>query len=164
LDADDWLYPGAMEINMSYLEENKQAALVSGAYDNVYESKNLITECKIEVTRDHYVHLLDYNYIGMISVVLFRRWVFDEFLFDTNLKACEDHDVYLKIAWKYPVIHHTEKIAAYRRLSESMSSNIPRMVSTALTILKRQRNKLRSSTEKIYTIGHISRYISSCWT
>jgi glycosyltransferase involved in cell wall biosynthesis/SAM-dependent methyltransferase len=158
LDADDWLYPSAIEINLNCLQQNEQFAFVSGAYDNVYENKN-ITECKIEIGTDHYEHFLDYNYVGMISVVLFRRWVFDEFLFDTNLKACEDHDLYLKVARKYPVLHHTQKIAAYRRLSTSMSSNIPLLLSTALTILKRQKKQLKTKAErKVYNRSYNSLY------
>ena len=148
LDADDWLYPKAIEINLDCMMQNEKIAFASGAYDNVYESKNIITECKVEIDSDNYNHFLDYNYVGMISVVLFRRWVFDEFLFDTMLKACEDHDLYLKISRKYPVIHHTEKIAAYRRHSANMSSHIPVMLSTALTLLKHQKKDLRTKAER----------------
>jgi glycosyltransferase involved in cell wall biosynthesis/SAM-dependent methyltransferase len=147
LDADDWLYPNGIEINLTCLNENEKAAFGSGAYDNVYEDGS-ITECKVEIEKDHYRHFLDYNYVGMISVVLFRRHVFDEFLFDTKLKACEDHDLYLKVSRKYPVFHHTQKIAAYRRHSANMSSNIPVMLSTALAILKKQQKRLQTKAEK----------------
>ena len=159
LDADDWLYREGIEINLGYLHKNEQIAFASGAYDNVYEEKNIVTECKVEVNTAHYQHFLDYNYVGMISVVLFRRPVFNEFLFDTALKACEDHDMYLKISRKYPVTHHTQKIAAYRRHSYNMSSNIPVMLSTALTILKRQQKELRTIAEKrIYSQSYNSLY------
>jgi len=158
LDADDWLYPNAIETNLNYLQQNEKFAFVSGAYDNVYENNN-ITGCETEIRTDHYEHFLDYNYVGMISAVLFRRWVFDEFLFDTTLRACEDHDVYLKVSRKYPVIHHTQKIAAYRRLSTSMSSNIPLLLSTALIILKRQKKQLRTNGErKVYDRSYNSLY------
>jgi glycosyltransferase involved in cell wall biosynthesis len=147
LDADDWLYPDAIETNLHYLRQNEQAAFVSGSYDNVDEAKNIIAECKVEINANHYQHFLHYNYVGMISTVLYRRWIFDEFLFDETLKACEDYDLYLKIARKYPVIHHTEKIAAYRKHSSNMSLDFEVMLASALSVLQRQKDLLQTSAE-----------------
>ena len=148
LDADDWLYPDAIKINVGYLQQKENAAYVSGAYDRVYESKNVITEHKREVPVQHYTHLLQENYIAMIATVLFQRWVFDEFWYDEKLKSCEDYDLYLKIARKYPVIHHTEKIAAYRIHTFNMSFNIPVILSSALNVLQRQKKALKNSDER----------------
>jgi glycosyltransferase involved in cell wall biosynthesis len=147
LDADDWLYSDAIETNLHYLRQNEQAAFVSGSYDNVDEAKNIIAECKVEINANHYQHFLHYNYVGMISTVLYRRWIFDEFLFDETLKACEDYDLYLKIARKYPVIHHTEKIAAYRKHSSNMSLDFEVMLASALSVLQRQKDLLQTSAE-----------------
>ena len=147
LDADDWLYPGAIATNLHYLLQNKQAAFVSGSYDTVNEAKNIIAECKVEINANHYQHLLHYNYVGMISTVLYPRWIFNEFLFDETLKACEDYDLYLKISRKYPVIHHTQKIAAYRKHSSNMSLDFNVMLSSALSVLLRQKNLLRNRAE-----------------
>src|SRR5688500_14994406 len=147
LDADDWLYPDAIETNLHYLRQNEQAAFVSGSYDNVDEAKNIIAECKVEINANHYQHFLHYNYVGMISTVLYRRWIFDEFLFDETLKACEDYDLYLKIARKYPVIHHTNKIAAYRKHSSNMSLDFDVMLSSALRVLNWQKGELKTVNE-----------------
>lgn len=147
LDADDWLYPDAIETNLHYLQQNAQAAFVSGSYDIVNEAANIIAECKAEINANHYQHFLHYNYVGMISTVLYPRWIFDEFLFDETLKACEDYDLYLKIARKYRVIHHTEKIAAYRKHSSNMSLDFDVMLSSALNVLHRQKNLLKTNAE-----------------
>jgi glycosyltransferase involved in cell wall biosynthesis len=147
LDADDWLFPDAIKTNLHYLRQNEQAAFVSGSYDNVDEAKNIIAECKVEINANHYQHFLHYNYVGMISTVLYRRWIFDEFLFDETLKACEDYDLYLKIARKYPVIHHTKKIAAYRKHSSNMSLDFEVMLASALSVLQRQKDLLQTSAE-----------------
>jgi glycosyltransferase involved in cell wall biosynthesis len=156
LDADDWLYPDAIATNLHYLQQNKQAAFVSGSYDIVNEATNIIAECKIEINANHYQHFLYYNYVGMISTVLYRRWIFDEFLFDETLKACEDYDLYLKIARKYPVNHHTEKIAAYRKHSLNMSLDFDVMLSSALSVLHRQKKSLTTCAEvKAYKKGQL---------
>ncbi|MEO6220141.1 MAG: glycosyltransferase family 2 protein [Ginsengibacter sp.] len=147
LDADDWLYPDAIKINIGYLLQNKTAAFVSGAHDKIFLEKNFIEEKKREV-QSGYINLLQGNYIAMIAAVLFQRWVFNEFLYDVTLQSCEDYDLFLKIARKYSVIHHTEKIAVYQIHSSNMSSNIPVMLSCALRVLRKQKKWLKTVDEK----------------
>ncbi|MDO6391763.1 glycosyltransferase [Pontibacter sp. BT731] len=149
LDADDWLYPGALGTNLRHLQQYPQAAFVSGAYDAIHVKENVVKEYIKEVKSDHYCRLLkEGNYIGMIAAVLFQRWVFDDLLYNENLRSCEDYDLYLRIARKYPVIHHTEKIAAYRIHSSNMSSNVIFMLATVLHVLRQQRMDIRTEVEK----------------
>jgi glycosyltransferase involved in cell wall biosynthesis len=147
LDADDWLYPEAIKINLGYLLQNKAAAFVSGAHDKIFIEKNIVEEKKRDVNSS-YVSLLQGNYISMIAAVLFQKWVFDEYMYDITLKSCEDYDLYLKISRKYPIIHHTEKIAAYRIHNTNMSSNIPAMLSCVLSVLRRQKKWIKTEEEK----------------
>jgi glycosyltransferase involved in cell wall biosynthesis len=156
LDADDWLLPEGIKTNVAYLQQNKELAFVSGAHDKVFVDEGTVKEEVYEVASDHYMHLLQGNYIGMHATVMYRRWVFDEFSYDTSLKACEDYDLYLKISRKYPVMHHTTKIAAYRLHASNMSGNIPFMLATALEVLDRQNKSLRTATEeKAFKNGHL---------
>ncbi|AHM60585.1 family 2 glycosyl transferase [Flammeovirgaceae bacterium 311] len=155
LDADDWLLPGAITTNLRYLQQNPKAAFVSGAHDKVFVDTNTVREERSEVTQDHYAHLMQGNYIGMHATVMYRRWVFNEFQYDTSLRSCEDYDLYLKITRKYPVVHHGEKIAAYRLHNSNMSGNIPFMLSMALAVLDRQQQQLKTSKEKeAFRRGH----------
>ncbi len=147
LDADDWLHPDALINNLKYLQQDYKLAFVSGAYDEILELKNYVRECRNEISANHYLQLLRSNYIGMISTVLYRSWVFEEFLFDETLNACEDYDLYLRITRKYPVLHHTEKIAAYRKHGTNMSQTFPIMLSSALKALEQQRSKLQTRIE-----------------
>ena len=78
----------------------------------------------------------------MHATVMFRREAFDEVLYDTTLKACEDYDIYLKIAKKHPIAHHNKVLSVYRRHQENMSNNIPFMLSTVLKVLNRQKHNL----------------------
>ena len=148
LDADDWLYPAALETNLHHLQQNPCAAFVSGSHIRVYVEKDLIKPEKQHLKYDHYTSLLLYNYIGVPASVLYHRWVFDEFVFDETLKSCEDYDLYLKVARKYPVVHHDEMVAAYRIHSSSMSNNTGRMISTAITVLNRQKKEISSLQER----------------
>ncbi|MBC3539275.1 glycosyltransferase [Rufibacter sp. H-1] len=148
LDADDWLLPDALSINASFLQKNPKLAFVSGAHDKVFEQEGITQEEIWEVPCAHYQHLLQGNYIGMHATVMYRRWVFEEVRYDPALRSCEDYDLYLRIARKHPVAHHTQKIAAYRLHTSNMSGNIPRMLYSVLLVLRRQHQNLESAAER----------------
>jgi glycosyltransferase involved in cell wall biosynthesis/SAM-dependent methyltransferase len=149
LDADDYLYPRAIEINLKFLLEDKTLAFVSGAHDKVDAKGNIIREDPHPVvTKDHYLHLLQGNYIGMHATVMYTRWVMKEFKFDTSLKACEDYDLYFRITRKYPVANHAEKIAAYRIHGTNMSGNIPFMFHMVMKVQNAQTEFLQNKEEK----------------
>jgi glycosyltransferase involved in cell wall biosynthesis len=146
-DADDWLLPDALETNLKLLQEHPDAAFVSGGHKKVAAFGQTIEEEAWPVTENHYLHLLQGNYIGMHGTVLYRAWAFEKVQYDTTLKACEDYDVYLKLARHHPVLHHTKTIAAYRFHSQNMSGNIPLMLETVLKVLQRQQPELQNEAE-----------------
>ena len=164
LDADDWLLPNGLEINLQHIEENKELAFVSGAYVfvNMYypfarfvsaerlnrEERYTVDEPKFPETRDHYKQFLRGNYIGMHAAVLYRHWVFEEFRFDTSLTGCEDYDLFLRISRKYPVLDHAAPIAAYRRHENNTTANTSMMLRFALDVLDRQKDNLKTSEEE----------------
>jgi len=146
LDADDWLFKDALSVNLYYLNERADAAFVSGAFTNVYMNHG--HQVKTTIKEDHYCCLMERNYIAMHATVMYRRWAFDELRYDTTLKACEDYDIYLKIARRYPVIHHTKQVAVYIRHKENMSGNYPMMLEYALIVLNRQKVFLTGDKER----------------
>lgn len=148
LDADDWLLEYAVTTNLSYLVSDTKLAFVSGAHVKMFIESNLQETFAQEVHGAHFWHLLQGNYIGMHGAVMYRSWVFEHFLFDETLKACEDYDLYLKITRKFPVFHHNKSIAAYRIHGKNMSANIPLMLSSVLEVLHRQKASLQSLEEK----------------
>ncbi len=149
LDADDYLYPEGIATNLAYLLANKELAFVSGGHDKVDATGRVIPEEPGVVSeRDHYVHLLQGNYIGMHATVMYSRWVLLLFGFDTSLKACEDYDMYFRITRHYPVMHHTKKVAAYRIHGANMSANIPFMLETVLAVHGAQEVLLATPVEK----------------
>lgn len=148
LDADDYLYPDAITTNLSYLQRNPSLAFVSGGHNKVNAGGRIIDEDHAGVSADHYLELLRGNYIGMHATVLYTRWVLNEFSFDTGLKACEDYDMYFRISRKYPVLHHTKKIAAYVIHGGNMSSNIGFMLGMALQVHERQKPLLSDEFEE----------------
>ena len=148
LDADDWLLPNGLSANHKLLENHPKAAFVSGAFKIFKVATGEKIDMQVLVSEKHFNRLLEFNYISMIAAVLFRRWVFDEFRFDTSLKGCEDYDFYLKVARKYSVLHHGEFIAVYRFHDTNTSYNTVMMLAAAIQSLKNQEPDLENEDER----------------
>lgn len=156
LDADDWLLSYALQVNWSYLKNDPQLAFVSGGYKLIYVPENKEWDVTREVAADHYLHLLQGNYIGMHASVMFHRWALEKQCYDVTLKACEDYELYLRLAREHPVLHHTNLMAVYRIHTENMSGNYILMLKTAMEVLQRQKSKLRSKQEEMaFSAGFI---------
>ncbi len=148
LDADDWLLEDALATNLQYLKEHSSAAFVSGTYKYVYERIGCSYDIIRDVKADHYQQFLVRNYVGMHAAVMYQRWAFDHYRFDTSLKASEDYDMFLNLSRKFPVFHHTQPIAAYRIHGTNMSGNIPLMLEYTLRVIRRQEPVLQNDTER----------------
>jgi glycosyltransferase involved in cell wall biosynthesis len=146
LDADDWLLDDSLAVNLQYLQDEKKA-FVSGTYKYVFEKTDQTYDIIREVNGNHYQEFLICNYIGMHGAVMYQRWAFDHYRFDTSLKASEDYDMFLNLSRKFPVVHHTQQIAAYRIHGMNMSGNIPLMLEYTLKVLKRQEPLLQNEAE-----------------
>lgn len=146
LDADDWFFEEAFHTNLQYLLANPRAGFVSGAY--TLAEKGVNDEVIREITGNHYLHLLQRNYIAMHATVMYRRNALVQFGFDATLRGCEDYDVYLQIARRFPVIHHTKQIAVYTIHSTNSSENLPLMLDGALRALNKQKHQLVSEEEE----------------
>lgn len=154
LDADDWLVDNALTTNISFLQENHQAAFVSGGHIIINEGEHYREEKSEGIDGNYYNEMLRRNYIGMHAAVMYRKWVFDEFRFDPKLKASEDYDLYLHVTRKYPVCHHKHLIAVYRFHDSNMSGDIYKMFKYTLLVLQRQRTALKTNAEKkSFSIG-----------
>ncbi len=154
LDADDWLEDDALDLNATVLISKPALAFISGNYFFLRAGNKHAKAVTFEVTDHHYEKLLAGNYIGMHAAVMFRRWVFDEFRYDECLKSCEDYDLCLNIARKYPVYHHQKFIATYYFHQKGLSHNYPAMSSSVYTVIKKQETLLRNSGEvKAYRKG-----------
>jgi glycosyltransferase involved in cell wall biosynthesis len=149
LDADDWFYSNAIQLNADLLDENPYAAFVSGWHDKVDQyNQRIVNDEQILVTENYFIQLLKGNYIGMHAAVMYRKSVLQRYRFDISLKACEDYDVYLRIAREHPVVSHSGKIAAYRIHGHNMSAKIPFMLEKVLEVCRKQEKSLKSEGER----------------
>jgi hypothetical protein len=145
LDADDRLLPGALEVGVRELEAHPECAFAFGYHDNIaIDGSPLATSHPPHDERDQYLALLHRCYIRM-HAVMYRRSVFESVGgFDTSLSASEDYDMYLRIAREYPVHHHGEVVAEYRRRhGANMTGNPALILSTSVRVHRSQRRHVR---------------------
>lgn len=141
LDADDLLFPGALETSVSAMNAHPDWAFVSGDFRNCDEKRNILgTFGPTEVTGDRYLALLRRNYVAMHATVLYRRSVFDQVGgFDTRLRTAEDHEVFLRIARQFPVGQIQGLMALYRHHTTNASRDAKQMLLGAIEVIGRER-------------------------
>lgn len=148
LDADDWLEQDALEQNYEAIKGKSHIAFVSGNHYFFRVETNKIHEVSVTITGNHFVHLLESNYIGMHAAVMFQRWVFTNIRYDETLTSCEDYDLYLRIARSHPVLHHQKFIATYYFHTSGLSHNYKAMMHSVNTVMKKQAPYIRSAEEQ----------------
>jgi glycosyltransferase involved in cell wall biosynthesis len=146
LDADDKLLPNAIQAGSDCFRESPGAAFVYGAFRNVLSDGSLGPSSDSRpVEKDHYRHLLEGNFIGMHGTVLYQRSaLLASGGFDESLQACEDYDLYLRIARDTPVRGHSGLVAEYRQHDANMSRDHAFMLKHVLKVLDRERLRLPS--------------------
>lgn len=147
LDADDLLVEDALAYNLNHLIGNENLAFAAGGYLLETSEGKKIEKTKDPIYQNNYLEFLKKNYIEMHATVMYRRWVFDDFKYDTSLKACEDYDLYLKISRKYPVYYHSKILAIYRMHGANMSGNSELMLNSVLKVLNHQKTFFRTEEE-----------------
>jgi glycosyltransferase involved in cell wall biosynthesis len=142
LDADDRFTEGALAVAASSLDARPDCAFVSGHYTLIDADGSPMPHAPSPCAEDdHYCALLRGNYIGMHGTVIYRRAVFESVgLFDVSLLACEDYELYLRIARRFPVACHHNLIAEYRQHANNMSRDYTLMMKTSLRVLGSQRD------------------------
>ena len=145
LDADDRLLPRALEAGLACLNAHPECAFVSGGYRSIREDGTILPEPRRDRAESHhYAALLRRNYIAMHATVMYRRFFLEAIGgFNTDLKACEDYDVFLRITRDFPIYCYDEVIAEYRQHAANMSRNYELMLKTVFTVLSYQWEYIR---------------------
>ncbi len=144
LDADDRLLPRAIQAGVSCIQLAPDCGFVFGGYRNIYsDGSPAPADPPPSVDRDHYLNLLQGNFIGMHAAVLYRWDVLQAIGgFDERLAACEDYDLYLRAARNREVKRHPEVVAEYRQHDTNMSKDRAFMLRSALRVLRMHRRSL----------------------
>lgn len=147
LDADDFIYPNSIAVGVSCLTKHPEAAFVFGSFSITSADGSRLRDMNVALdTNDVYAELLVKNVVGMLAAAMFRKRAIEEVgPFDPRVKGCEDYDLMLRLSRLYPVIHHREIVAAYRKHEANMSTNYRLMLKTSVRALRKQRHHTQSN-------------------
>ncbi len=142
LDADDRLLPGALDTGMRAIAGHPAAGFAAGYSRFVSRDGTALPTDQPPRTpgEDPYIYLLRRNRIRNPAIVIFRREVVERAGgFSSDVNACADYDLYLRISRSWPVVFHNHVVADYRKHGENMSDNAALMLRQLLRVMRRQR-------------------------
>ena len=140
LDADDRLLPDALANNLHRLIAAPEAGMSYGGYIDIDAVAGRRYIADFFALADGYSALLQANLIGMHAAVMYRRANLALIGgFEDGLAACEDYDVYLRMALRFPVLYGPEPLAEYWHHGGNMSRDSAMMLRHVLAVLRRQK-------------------------
>lgn len=141
LDADDRLTSIALAVHVERFARDPQCALVYAAYRVFGAVPGGANDVALRnAGEDPYARFLEGNQIGMHATVLYRRTALAAIGgFDRSLRACEDYDVYLRLAREHRIACGPEVVAEYRQHGSNMSSDLALMLRSVETVLEKQK-------------------------
>ena len=148
LDADDRLLPEALEAGLKDFAAHPECGFISGAFRRVDVAGRPLEDRAVmrPSGQDAYLGLLRKNYICMHATVMFRRSALEAVGgYDNSLPACEDYDLYLRIARRFPSHQHGRLVAEYRMHPGQMSVRSRMMLRAAKRVLLAQRGLVRGN-------------------
>jgi teichuronic acid biosynthesis glycosyltransferase TuaG len=124
IDADDIWLPDKLQKQLKHCSNQVWSHTDLFFHGNTYPKYTKTTE----LTSKHFgfilKHLLVENSIGTSSVII-NKEIFQEFGgFNTDLRALQDWDLWLRIAEKYEICYLDEPLVYYRVHSNSTSRNV----------------------------------------
>lgn len=166
LDADDRLLPEALRAGAACLAAHPECAFAYGQFRLMNEDGTSGRVIDREpASDDPYLDFLRVNRIAMHATVIYRRSVFDRVgSFNTALRACEDYELYFRIARYFPVAEHRTLTAEYRRHSGGMSNNARPMLESVLMVLRAEHRYAVRDPERLAAYQEGRRKVTGFYT
>jgi glycosyltransferase involved in cell wall biosynthesis len=139
LDADDALQREMLENVTAVAARTLPGAVIYGTSHEVDPTGRLLRRtCAQILAPDPFHALLTANRFPCHAVLVPRAAFADVGLFDVRLRACEDWEMWLRLAAAgYSFVPAPEGVVFYRRYPATMSSDYDRMWRSGLTVLRR---------------------------
>ncbi len=130
LDADDLFYPEGIEAGVRDLQAHPDCAFTFGRNRRVtMDGKLLLEDLVHPMDPDGYTTFLRRNIIGSHASILYRTELLRRVGgFDVSLRACEDHELYLRLVRQYSFSRHLTFVTDYRFHNTNSTRNAARML------------------------------------
>lgn len=142
-DDDEWL-SRKLEKQIEKFKDKETGMVYCSYYIN--RNREKILHNKSKETKSFFDELLYRNFIGTLSSIVIRRNViFDVGLFDPNLPASQDYDLYLRVAKKYKVDFVNEPLLLYHEHeNDRITTNPEKKLAARKYIYEKYKNDIKS--------------------
>ena len=113
LDDDDTFLPHKLERQVSFLEQHPDVGLVYSQVDMVEADKKFIKTWP-DVPATSFIELMKDCTIQPNAALVRKECIEQVGNFNTKLKSCDDYDLWLRIARRYPIAFVPETVGIYR--------------------------------------------------
>lgn len=139
LDADDVWHPDKLDAQLEALESHPDASVAYSWTDYIDErGQRTDGRCHVTCNGDVLASLLHGNFLSNGSNALIHtQAVRDAGAFDESLHACEDWDLWLRLAADHRFVCVPAPHVLYRRTSSSQSCDFALMAETASVVIER---------------------------
>lgn len=137
LDQDDLWYPQKLEIQINYLKEHPDTALLYSDCNYIDENDNInfrLFEKNKSYQGNVFKELIIDNFIP-IPTVLIKKEVLEKVgLFLENYTFAEEHELYIRIAKDHKIGYIDEPLAGYRVHDSNLSKQIDRSIKEDISV------------------------------
>jgi glycosyltransferase involved in cell wall biosynthesis len=163
LDADDAWESDKLHLQYNLINSSPHIGMVFTDF-NTFSGHTILTRDKNAVKFTHHTpvpfqELFDNLNFIYPSTTLTRKAGFDECgYFDTQLKAVEDYDMWLRISKKYEIIGIQQSLTNIRLHESNMSLNVKNMLYNEISVITKYKGAVstyvfRKRKSKIYMIN-----------
>jgi len=147
LDSDDRLLPRALDIGLRGFAAHPKSEFVAGRCVGINtHGVQQRTRHPPVVERDHYLRLLECNYIWTPGTVMFRTDIVRQLGgFKRTVSGAEDYDLYLRIARHHSIWCHDQVVTEYRQHDLSTSRRPMQMMRSSLNVMNGQRSAAKGN-------------------
>jgi len=151
LDSDDLWTEDKLTVQMEIFRTHPEASLVFGDClkfdrdgpfkESFFHESGLTQEFWGDpvLVRDPYIKLFENNYIPTGSVVLRKECLRASGMFDKEKRYVEDLDLWLRVAFHFPVAYTTHVCQLKRQHGDCVSNNAELMTTAFIEVLEQQR-------------------------
>ena len=164
LDADDLWTPNKLQAQFQALQKHPEAAVAYSWTDRIDEQGNYLRQGgHLSVSGHVLAELLIANFIENGSNPLIaRQAAIAVGGFDETLTACQDWDMWLKLAFRYQFAAVPESQVLYRLSTNSISSNVLALEAACRKVIDRAYNQVPASLQHLRkcSLGNVYKYLT----
>lgn len=162
LDADDRLLPEMTGAVSSALIASPDCGLAYCGCQSIDEAGSVYAESSLDRPSGNvFETLFRGSFTEVCTVVARRSALAKSGLFDPALPQIEDHDMWMRVAYYYPVVFVPRHLAQYRKTAGSMSRNWPERKFAGDLLIVKLRMFLRSKRESMRLLRTLKRALDS---